>query len=261
MPLLRNPPSRRTAVSLLLAVLLISDMVTVPSGWFDRGCTPNVDCPLYYVTDSPRTHTYLSTFSIDRYETTAEEYAVFLNDQGEGQPYVFGEPGTYWVQANPNPIVPNFGTVETYERDDGSTGHRAVPGYERYPANLISWYGADAYCRWKGKRLPTEAEWEKAARGTDFRRYPWGDLPITPMRTRHFQYWDVTGRDTLVPVDALPEGAAAYGALNMGGNVWEWVSDWYDASYYSVAPDHDPQGPTVATRYKGLRGASAVSQS
>lgn len=252
-------------LALFFAVVL-SGMVAVPSGWFDRGCTPQVDCPLYYVTDSPRQRVFLSTFYIDQREASAAEFAEFLNDQGEGPEYIHGEAtGHYWLEHTYNPAAPSYGTIETYEREDGSVGHRAKAGYEQYPANLVSWFGADAYCHWKGKRLATEAEWEKAARGTDFRLFPWGNQLNDGTRARHMQNLQTLSPDTLVPVDALPSGASPYGALNMGGNVWDWVSDWYDPNYYKVAPVIDPQGPAEPPAglvpQRIMRGGSAVSQS
>lgn len=261
-------------MTLLLALLFMlvqtEDMVPVPSGWFDRGCTVGIDCPYAtifppYVENSPRQRIYLSTFYIDRTGVTAADFAEFLDDQGEGAPYVQGvSTGSYWIPAHPNPIVPWYPTVERYTREDSSIGHRAFPGYEGYPVNTVSWFGADAYCRWKGKRLPTEAEWEKAARGTDFRRYPWGNQPETDLLTRHMQSLANITRDVLVPADALPDGASPYGALNMAGNLWSWVSDWYDPDYYHVSPDHDPPGPAqpaTTPPQKVMRGGSAVSQS
>lgn len=253
-----------------LHILAQGDMVAVPSGWFDRGCTVGIDCPYAtifppFVENSPRQRIYLSTFYIDRTGATAEDFAAFLDDQGEGVPYVQGvNTGHYWLEHTWLPAAPSYGTIETYTRDDGSVGHRARVGYENYPANLVSWFGADAYCRWKGKRLPTEAEWEKAARGTDFRRYPWGNQDNDGTLARHSQDLNHLSPDTLVPVDALPGGASPYGALNMAGNLWAWVSDWYDPYYYRVAPDHNPQGPAWPQTYpitKVMRGGSAVSQS
>jgi formylglycine-generating enzyme required for sulfatase activity len=123
--------------------------------------------------------------------------------------------------------------VDGKEVDATEKPEKYVPrkGFEDYPANDVSWYGADAYCRWKGRHLPSEAEWEKAARCNDGRIYPWGDSMPDGDKARYNQKWEVRGMHVMVPVDSLPEGASCYGALNMSGNVWEWVNDWYRQNY------------------------------
>ena len=157
----------------------------------------------------------LDAYAMDRTEVTASDFAEFLNAVGnDGENY----------------FTPNdHATVVIEPAGDGARSIRfkARPGFERYPANNVSWKGADAFCRWRGKRLPTEAEWEKAARGTDKRLFPWGKLPPREGLARFEQIWEEKQFGVLVPVDALPEGASPYGMLNMAGNVLEWVSDWY----------------------------------
>jgi len=178
----------------------------------------------------------LSEYFIDRYEVTAQDFAEFLNAHSdEAERYI------------------EMGTAVTIEKVDGR--YRPRPGLEKHPANRVSWYGADAYCRSRGQRLPTEAEWEKAARGTDERIFPWGnEFPHNDFVTFRRKFSNY-GFDAMKPVDTLPEGQSPYGVYHMAGNVWEWVSDWYEDSYYDHSPEKDPQGPETGIT-KVLRGGN-----
>jgi formylglycine-generating enzyme required for sulfatase activity/tRNA A-37 threonylcarbamoyl transferase component Bud32 len=192
------------------------DMVHVPAGEFIMGSDEGAG-------DEQPVHTvYLDAFYIDETEVTNAQFAQFLNEQGNQE-----EGGVTWLDiGNENCLITESGGQ-----------YQPKSGYSDHPVIEVSWYGANAYCQWAGKRLPTEAEWEKAARGTDERTYPWGE----GIDCDHAQYSECGGRT--VPVGSKPKGVSPYGALDMAGNVWEWVADWYDSGYYALSPENRPEGP------------------
>jgi formylglycine-generating enzyme required for sulfatase activity len=190
-------------------------MVVVPVGEFLMGSAA----------DGPEHRVYLDSFYMDKFEVTAARYAKFMAATGRAQPFS-------WDEVNL-----------------ASDGERPVIG--------VDWHDANAYCQWAGKRLPTEAEWEKAARGTDKRIYPWGsDDPTSQLANYSVdgkRAWQ--GMSTLSPVGSFEEGKSPYGLYDMAGNVWEWVADWYDASYYRFSPDRNPPGPSKGPM-KSIRGGA-----
>jgi eukaryotic-like serine/threonine-protein kinase len=197
-------------------------MVSVPAGALLMGST-DADGSAG-ADEKPQHKVFLDAYRIDRTEVTNAQYAQCVAAGGCTAPASIAS-----------------GTRSSYY------GNLA---YENYPVIHVSWEQADAYCRWAGKRLPTEAEWEKAARGTDGRTYPWGDEPPDAQKAN---YRGDVGDTT--QVGAYPAAASPYGVLDMAGNVWEWVSDWYDSGYYGRAPGSNPQGPANGT-YRVLRGGS-----
>jgi formylglycine-generating enzyme required for sulfatase activity len=134
-------------------------------------------------------------------------------------------------------------------RPAASYPRRPVLATPSHPVVGVGWVDADRYCRWAGMRLPSDAEWELAAAGTDGRRFPWGDEPPTCDRAVFAGCLPYS----TVPVDSYPAGASPYGVLHMGGNAWEWVVDWWSSAYYRQSPRLDPLGP-LRGRMRSLRG-------
>ncbi|MBN2555470.1 MAG: SUMF1/EgtB/PvdO family nonheme iron enzyme [Anaerolineales bacterium] len=133
---------------------------------------------------------------------------------------------------------------------DQMSGYYSGPSTDDYPVVNIDWFRAEAYCTWAGARLPSEAEWELAARGTDGRTYPWGNDAPTDDLTNYFRHVG-----DLQPVGSYPDGASPYGALDMAGNAGEWVNDWFGETYYSQSPTSNPPGPESG-EYRVIRGGS-----
>jgi serine/threonine-protein kinase len=165
----------------------------------------------------PQHTVYLDDYWIDKYEVTNEQYRQC-------------------VQAS-FCTLPGGGI---YDYDN----------YPNFPVIYVDWDQAKSYCRWVDRRLPSEAEWEKAARGTDGRIYPWGNQAPDTSLANYYRFISFIDE-----VGSSPAGASPYGALDMAGNVWEWVNDWFSANYYGISPSRNPQGPSSGTN-RVLRGGS-----
>ncbi len=183
----------------------------------------------------PAHRVHLDSFDIDVHQVSNRCYKGFMEAGGYAESRYWSPEGWAW---------------RVRERITQSA-FWAEPAFQvpHHPVVGVSWYEADAYCRWLGGRLPTEAEWEKAARGPHGRRYPWGAEWATQRANGD------TATGGITPVGSYPEGVSPYGAHDMAGNVWEWVRDWYGKHSYREARRSNPQGPS---RGEGrvLRGGS-----
>jgi len=202
-----------------------SDMVLIPAGEFLMGSTDGD------LDEKPVHNVYLDAYYLDKHEVTHTQFCEFLNEKGNQE-----EGGEKWLG-----IVDSDCPIE-YKNGK----YQPKPAYGDHPVVEVSWYAARAYAEWAGKRLPTEAEWEKAARGGLVgKTYPWGDS-IDPSRAN---YEENVGHS--IPVGSYPPNG--YGLYDMAGNVWEWCSDWYSENYYETSPAENPQGPNKAS-YRVRRG-------
>ena len=185
----------------------------------------------------------------DEYQRSRDGAVVIRIPAGEflmGNRKTEREPFEHRVELSEYLIDKNEVTWGQYLKFAAAT-ETPLPPHEPYwgiqkdhPAAFVTWDEARAFCEWAGGRLPTEAEWEKAARGTDGRMYPWGNEEPDPDKGVFRRSWGLIATD---PVGAHPNGASPYGLLDTGGNMWEWCSDWYDGGYYEVSPSKDPKGP------------------
>jgi sulfatase modifying factor 1 len=177
----------------------------------------------------PRHVVDIAAFYIDKYEVTNARYLEFVKATDHRVPQ--------------NPKNPTRNLWEGV----------AIPeSLADRPVVNVDWADANAYCTWAGRRLPTEAEWEKAAKGNHDWRFPWGNVEPTNKHLNFNQKW--IGERTLMPVGSYESGKSPYGVYDMAGNVWEWVNDWYDAKYYEKSPAKNPPGPASGTK-KVIRGA------
>lgn len=241
------------------------EMVFVPSGTFLMGSSNKQidmamddckkmyhgesDCQrhIYLRQEQPQHEVYLDAFWIDKTEITNAQYCRFLNTEGNKTIN-----GVKWFEPGAGHRGVIYGHIQETDRV-----FTPEVGYENYPVIEVSWYGAKAYCDWVGGRLPTEAEWEYAAKGTSNNMYPWGSEfngNLANYRDSTFNF-DNMGKDTSfsdgysqwAPVGTYPDGASWCGALDMAGNVHEWVNDWYSDDYYSISSKENPNGPENGT--------------
>ena len=239
---------RKTVVTVLLCLCAVlpaaaqtaepDGMALVPAGKFWIGRThftffDSIDAiPRDKIDDVPANNIDLDAFYIDKYEVTNADYSKFIQATGMRPPWNWPE-----------------GQVPKAE--------------EKSPVFNVNWFEATNYCKWMGKRLPTEAEWEKAARGgLDRQRFVWGDDDVDTTERYRVEQTSVSksgaaipaalGKSGPMPVGSFPPNG--YGLYDIIGNVWEWTNDWYDPDYYPFMPKQNPKGPEKGL-YKSIRGA------
>jgi formylglycine-generating enzyme required for sulfatase activity len=213
------------------------EMVRIPAGTFLMGSDKKVDRNAYPA-EFPQRKVYLDAFDIDKYEVTTVQFLKFV------------------LATDRNPLI-------DWQYDGGNFQDTMAS----HPVMHVSWFDAEAYCQWAGKRLPTSAEWEKAARGEDGRIYPWGNEPAGLSRA-NFGRTGLSGpvRDRperlllyppIISVDKYENAVSPYGVFQMAGNVAEWTADWYDPHYYKKASDRNPKGPEKGTQ-RAFRGGAWI---
>jgi len=263
-PIASTPPSSGSAIASAAPVRRTQcpeDTVLVPGGKFFMGS----DEPAFKLWQ-PAHKVTIDTFCIDIYEVTAEAYKE-CSDQGECK------------RPEAVPSYPKAENVKDEEHERQRTTFAEFcnfgkPGRERHPINCVSWALADGYCKYRKKRLPTEAEWEYAARGSDGRKFPWGEEPgdVFHMNAcgKECNKWEVErklpptprmfdeddGYAGTAPVGSFPKGKTKFGAYDVVGNVWEWTADWFETykSDEAVNPVGAPAGDRKAIRGGGFNG-------
>ncbi len=215
-------PAPLTAIpSARVSALDGSTMVYVPAGDFIMG---SADSDVEPEADTKPQHAvYLDAFWIDRAEVTNAAYSRC-------------------IAAGPC-------------QSSALLVNDARPEHADHPVQGVTWDMARTYCEWAGRRLPTEAEWEKAARGTDERQYPWGNTLPDPTRANYTSNIGTGSNGHVTQVGSFHAGASPYGAVDMAGNLWEWVADWYSDTYFAASPRANPRGPATGA-FRACRGGS-----
>jgi len=225
-----DPPAGRHGKPLASVHAILNTMITIPAGEFIIGNNGRPTAEGAGDPDEmPEHKAYLDTFLIDKYEVTNAQYKAFVDATSH-------RPPKHW---QPSPAGTS-GSGVTYP-----------PEKANHPVVYVDWFDANEYCHWAGKRLPTEEEWEKAARGTDGRNFPWGSA-FDPQKANTPQYWLSKNKDgDTMPVGQFENGKSPYGLYDMAGNVYEWTANWYKAYPHNPEPN-----PHYGEKNKIVRGGS-----
>lgn len=223
------PTATPTATPTPTATINPAEEILIPAGTFQMGCDATNPAETCNPSEQPLHSVTLNAFFIDKYEVTNARYKACV------------DAGRCKLPENLNSAThaPYYG----------------VPAFADYPVIRVTWTEARDFCERQGKRLPTEAEWERVARGnTDTRVYPWANATPDCLKLNYAGPAGACVGDT-ARIGSYPAGASPDGAMDMAGNVWEWVNDWHQVDYYTVSPASNPQGPATGTE-RAVRGGS-----
>lgn len=199
-----------------------AEMVLYPAGEFMMGSPEGKGLR----DEHPRHPVFLDAFYLDKYEVTGNDFKAFLEAHPEEHPTITG-----WYGREPR------------------------PGLGDSPVIGLTWDRCRKYCEWRGKRLPTEAEWERAATGLEGRTFPWGEARPDPSRANFNHCCFINKGQVLERVNSLPQGKTPEGVYHLAGNIAEWVQDWYDSAYYKDSAYRNPRGPETGS-YHVIRGGA-----